>query len=156
MPVEACEEGRLFPGFAHKAVYHGAAEACVGGVTDDLLVDSALLIGKDKELPVDVAEFLRQFVVGDVFKVAGREPFKLLPEEILQGRVVEVEGLLVDFGPCAQLLHGHVLVVGFEQHGRERLIYGSNCLFGHAGLRFRAGSWKKPPSRKAQGKSGRM
>ena len=97
--VKACEEGRFVPGLAHKAVYHGAAKACVGRVADDLLVDSALFTGKDEELPVDVAEFLRQFVVGDALKVAGREPFQLFSEEILRGRVVPIEGFLVDFGP---------------------------------------------------------
>ena len=109
--VKACEEERLFPGLAHKAVHHGVAKACVGGVADDLFVDDALFIGKQKELPVDVAEFLRQLVVGDTLKVAGREPFQLFPEEILQGRVIPIEGLLVDLRPCAQLLYGHVLVV---------------------------------------------
>lgn len=71
VPVEACEKSRLFPRLAHKAVHHGAAKACVGGVADNFLVDSALLIGKDKELPVDVAEFFRQPVVRDTLKVAG-------------------------------------------------------------------------------------
>lgn len=79
--------------------------------TDDLLVDCALFIGEDKELPVDVAELLRQFVVGDAFKVAGREPFKLLPEEILQGRVVPIEGLLKEGG-----------------HGKERGMVEGNFL----------------------------
>ena len=97
---------RVDRALSHHPLDHGGAHAVEARLAGDRLVERPLLLGEAEERLGDGGHVARQHEVARALQILLRVLGLHLREQVLDGWIVAVEGLLVDAGALAELLDG--------------------------------------------------